>query len=139
MTSLATTSHCNTDTFTFSLSPNLKCTHREPSLNRMSISPPIHTDDLDTLPDNTELIGSSLPGTTPEFSFDTVLTERSRTPNPDAASTTAPTDVADIKTSSTGDVYVTKAYDTYKLESDLTLDWRHTHNDGNLAPIALHE
>jgi len=36
-------------------------------------------------------------------------------------------------------VYVTKAYDTYKLESDLTLDWRHTHNDGNLAPIALHE
>jgi len=69
-----------TQTFTFSLSPNLKCTHREPSLNRMSISPPIHTDDLDTLPDNTELIGSSLPGTTPEFSFDTVLTERSRTP-----------------------------------------------------------
>jgi len=61
------------------------------------------------------------------------------TANPDAASTTAPTDVADIKTSSTGDVYVTKAYDTYKLESDLTLDWRHTHNDGNLAPIALHE
>jgi len=83
---------------------------------------------------------SSLPGTTPEFSFDTVLTERSRTPQtPDAASTTAPTDVADIKTSSTGDVYVTKAYDTYKLENDLTLDWRHTHNDGNLAPIALHE
>jgi len=98
------------------------------------------TDDLDTLPDNTELIEILTArydtGVLLRYGTDGTL---KNTANPDAASTTAPTDVADIKTSSTGDVYVTKAYDTYKLESDLTLDWRHTHNDGNLAPIALHE
>lgn len=80
MTSLATTSHCNTDTFTFSLSPNLKCTHREPSLNRMSISPPIHTDDLDTLPDNTELIEILTARYDTGVLLRYVLTERSRTP-----------------------------------------------------------
>jgi len=68
----------------------------------MSISPPIHTDDLDTLPDNTELIEILTArydtGVLLRYGTDGTL---KNTANPDAASTTAPTDVADIKTSST--------------------------------------
>jgi len=105
----------------------------------MSISPPIHTDDLDTLPDNTELIEILTArydtGVLLRYGTDGTL---KNTANPDAASTTAPTDVADIKPV-VPETCTSQAYDTYKLESDLTLDWRHTHTTGNLAPIALHE
>lgn len=98
-----------------------------------------HSDPITALEYNSatsEVVAGDNTGTILRYGTDGTL---KNSVTPDAANTNAPTDVADIKTDSSGSVFVSKAYDTYKLASDLTLDWRDTHNDGTLSPIALNE